>query len=140
MDADSRSLVHSSQLSLFAAEVEVSRLSAFSHRPHFASLRIGLDQEVSHRIVAEPLGPPNGPRQDEEPIPLVMLEYERRRIRFNEVSVPCLYRSVLLSDLTHFGQPVLVVSELLVKRESLSNRDPVSFPLCCVAWHKSGVP
>jgi hypothetical protein len=29
MDADSRSLVHSSQLSLFAAEAEVSRLSGF---------------------------------------------------------------------------------------------------------------
>jgi hypothetical protein len=74
MDADSRSLVHSSQLSLFAAEVEVSRLHAFSHRPHLAGLRIGLDNQVSYRIVAEPLGPPIGPRQDEEPIPLVMLE------------------------------------------------------------------
>jgi hypothetical protein len=80
------------------------------YRPHLASLRIGLDQEVSHRIVAEPLGPPIRPRQDEEPIPLVMLEYERRRIRFNKVSVPRLHRSVVLGDVTHFGQPVPVVA------------------------------
>jgi hypothetical protein len=38
MDADAPSLVHSSKLSLFAAEVNVSRLSAFSHRPHLAGL------------------------------------------------------------------------------------------------------
>jgi hypothetical protein len=42
--------------------VKVSRLSAFSHRPHLASLRIGLNNQVSHRIVAERLGPSVRPR------------------------------------------------------------------------------
>jgi hypothetical protein len=70
------SKISDSGLSLFVAEVNGNRLSAFSHRPHLAGLRIGLDNKVSHRIVAEPLGPSIRPRHDEEPIPLVMLEFE----------------------------------------------------------------
>ena len=58
----------SSHFSLLAAEPDVRRPAVFGHGSHLACFWVELDQQLPRQVVAKPLDPAVGPRQDEEPL------------------------------------------------------------------------